>query len=118
MKCMSKPRKHIGYHGEQVALDRYTQKGYTLQARNFTIRGGEIDLIFTHETVRIFVEVKVVNGLEEVDNILTYHKRRALYRSIQTYRYQHQVWNNWRLDLVLVQGNKVAHIFPHVALWE
>ncbi|MGI5874869.1 MAG: YraN family protein [Bacillota bacterium] len=51
-------RKETGYFGEKVAAKALTDRGYTLLRRNFTIRGGEIDLILEREGEIVFVEVK------------------------------------------------------------
>lgn len=37
--------KEKGKIGEQLARERYLARGYQLRAKNFTIRGGEIDLV-------------------------------------------------------------------------
>lgn len=53
-----KNRKKTGYYGEAIACKVLEKRGYRLVEKNFTIRGGEIDLIIKKEQELIFVEVK------------------------------------------------------------
>lgn len=50
--------KEIGYWGEKQALDYLLSKGMSLIKKNYSVRGGEIDLIMTEGTCTVFVEVK------------------------------------------------------------
>lgn len=54
----SKNRKETGYYGEAIACKILEKRGYRLVEKNFTIRGGEIDLIMEKGDELIFVEVK------------------------------------------------------------
>lgn len=51
-------RKETGYYGEEIARKVLEKRGYHLLAKNYTIRGGEIDLIMTKDNELVFVEVK------------------------------------------------------------
>ncbi len=53
-----KTRKETGYYGEKIACKVMEKRGYSLVERNFTIRGGEIDLIMERGRELVFVEVK------------------------------------------------------------
>ena len=55
---MTRERKIIGAYGEDVARKALEKRGYTLLARNYCIRGGEIDLIMEKGNEIVFVEVK------------------------------------------------------------
>lgn len=55
---MRTPAQKKGDIGEDAALKRYTENGYTLVARNYRRRCGEIDLIVKNEEYIVFVEVK------------------------------------------------------------
>jgi len=48
----------IGAQGEDAALHYLQQQGYQLVARNFKVKGGEIDLIMYDKKTLVFVEVK------------------------------------------------------------
>lgn len=48
----------VGRSGEDLAKDYLIKKGYTFIQANFHTKYGEIDLIFEHDGVLVFVEVK------------------------------------------------------------
>ncbi|MBQ7355610.1 MAG: YraN family protein [Clostridia bacterium] len=51
-------RRSIGRFCESAVADYLTALGYTIAARGFTVKGGEIDLIAEDDTTLLFVEVK------------------------------------------------------------
>jgi putative endonuclease len=56
-----RPRDHrraLGRYGEKLALDHLGARGFTVLARNYRTRRGEIDLIAFDGRTLIFVEVK------------------------------------------------------------
>jgi len=56
-----RPRDHrraLGRYGERIALEHLRARGFTLLARNYRTRRGEIDLIAFDGHMLIFVEVK------------------------------------------------------------
>jgi putative endonuclease len=56
-----RPRDHrraLGRYGEKLALDHLGARGFTVLARNYRTRSGEIDLIAFDGRTLIFVEVK------------------------------------------------------------
>jgi len=48
----------VGEAGEEQALRYLEQQGYKLLARNFRVKGGEIDLVMRDKKTLVFVEVK------------------------------------------------------------
>ncbi|MDD4600441.1 hypothetical protein SDC9_05961 [bioreactor metagenome] len=48
----------VGNIGEQAAADLFQQAGYTILAKKFRSRTGEIDIIAKHRGTIVFVEVK------------------------------------------------------------
>lgn len=50
--------KETGKHGERAAEGYLKKKGMSLLERNFSVRGGEIDLIMLDGECTVFVEVK------------------------------------------------------------
>lgn len=59
-------RRAIGRFCESAVARYLTDNGYTVTARNFTVKGGEIDLVAENDEVLLFVEVK---GRSEGDQI-------------------------------------------------
>ena len=107
--------KSKGYNWEQIALERYLQRGYTLLDQNFTIPWWEIDLIFTKWESIIFVEVKVVDGISERDNYLSPKKIQSLERSIENYCYIKGIEKEIRLDVAFIQNNTVVEVYENIS---
>jgi len=56
---MSKDQTNItGRKGEDAACAFLEAKGYTILARNYTVRYGELDIIAQKEEIVVFAEVK------------------------------------------------------------
>ena len=59
--------KITGNAGEEKASQYLIQKGYSIIARNFRTKGGEVDIIAVKDNVVVFVEVKSLpNGTPEL----------------------------------------------------
>ena len=56
--------KEIGYLGEDIAAEHLKKLGYEILERNFTVRGGEIDIIAMDGETLVFVEVKTRHGTD------------------------------------------------------
>ena len=52
-------KRRTGDIGEALAATFLEQNGYIVLSRNFTVRGGEIDIIAQTERYLVFVEVKL-----------------------------------------------------------
>ncbi|MGN0690377.1 MAG: YraN family protein, partial [Oscillospiraceae bacterium] len=50
--------KEIGYAGEKLVAEFLESRGCEILCRNFTIRGGEIDIVAKDGEYLVFVEVK------------------------------------------------------------
>lgn len=55
---MTLATKQFGYKGENIAKKYLEKLGYKILEQNFTIRGGEIDIIALDQNILVFVEVK------------------------------------------------------------
>lgn len=60
---MGTGRKRLGAVGEQLAAIVYEQEGFTVLARNWRCRQGELDLIVGRGDLVVFVEVKSRSSL-------------------------------------------------------
>lgn len=107
--------KTKGKLGEQLAQERYLARGYQLKAKNFTIRGGEIDLIMQKADELVFVEVKVVDGIQDWTSYLSARKFQALERSIEAYCFREGWEESVRLDVVFIAGGKVIEVYENVS---
>ncbi len=55
---MADARRGVGVAGEDATAGWYTANGYTIVARNWRVREGEIDLVARRGSVVVFCEVK------------------------------------------------------------
>ena len=82
-------RKDIGYYGERVAAKALLKRGYRLLEHNYTIRGGELDLILEKGDEIVFVEVKTRRNTRFGSALesITPQKQRRLKRSERDIRF-------------------------------
>lgn len=107
--------KNKGYSWERVALSWYQQRGYRVLETNFTIRGGEIDLIVENDEEVVFVEVKVVDGIDDRDSYLSPRKIQALERSIEDFCFRKMIDKPIRLDAAFVQKGAVIEVYENIS---
>lgn len=55
---MSTDRRALGDRAEALAAERYAAAGYTIEARNWSCRGGELDIVAARGPLVVFVEVR------------------------------------------------------------
>jgi putative endonuclease len=70
---------------ERAAIILLRLKFYSILARRYRIRGGEIDIIARRGDTIAFVEVKARPSLDEARNALTPVKRRRLSRAARVW---------------------------------
>lgn len=105
-------KKELGYFGEKVVAYYLQKKGYKILRRNYTVKGGEIDIIAEKDGMIAFVEVKtrspdpLVNGLEAV----TKAKQRRIIRTSEQYSYRnpHDLQPRFDIAWVTVRDRKVV----------
>lgn len=97
-----------GAWGEQAAAAFLMQKGYTILARNYRIREGEIDLVAASAQYLVFVEVKTRKSRrfcaarEAVDE----RKQRRLILTAEHWMQEHPTALQPRMDVVEVYGSE------------
>lgn len=100
-----------GQWAENLA-ERYLElQGLTLLERNFSCKGGEIDLIMEHGEVLVFVEVryrKENNPLETINR----QKERRIILCAEKYllNYPPALYPPCRFDVVIIQAQPIEKI--------
>lgn len=104
--------------GESLAHDHYIRQWCLCLSQNYTIRGGEIDLIMQKGDHLFFVEVKVVDAMDDYFDYITPAKKRHLQRSIKKYLHQHPIFAgcSYQVDVVFVKYNEIELICENVFL--
>lgn len=104
--------RHKGHAIEQLAEQWLCQQGLTLVERNFTLRGGEIDLIMWQDDVLVFVEVRYRqdSGHGSGAESITRAKQNKIRRTAEYYLQQH--FGNrppfCRIDVLSGSGDPIA----------
>lgn len=99
--------RDIGNIGE-VAICRYlTKLNFEVVYTNYTIRGGEVDIIACDDTYILFVEVKTrgLNCIDDGWNAITMSKKRCILKTASNFCSKYQVRLQPRFDVALVTLN-------------
>lgn len=114
--------RSIGDIGENAVCDFLVRHGYDVIARNYTVRGGEIDIIASKNDTIAFVEVKTrkVGALEEGEQAITEYKKRHIIKTAEIYYSTLDKPCSCRFDVAVVQiqNNKVVHLRYYVAAFD
>lgn len=99
--------KMLGYNGETLAARFLQNKGYEILKNNFTVRGGEIDLVTRNGNVLVFVEVKTRTGSSfgHGDESMHRLKRMRMHRAVEQYldRIEKNGDRDYRIDLIEIE---------------
>ena len=108
----------LGQAGEKAAGDMLTGRGYRVVARNYRVRGGELDLVCLDGDTVVFVEVKTrgPGSLGRPDQAVTPVKRGRLVRAAAAFLSERDWWERpCRFDVVAVlvrEGKTTATHIP------
>ena len=94
----------IGNRGEQIAAEYLQKRGYTIIARNWRVKTGEIDIIGRHNGALVFVEVKLRGDVRygQPEETVTFAKQQKLIRTAELYCQQNRVTSPWRIDVIAI----------------
>lgn len=111
---MEQNKRQVGQEWEDLVLEYYEENWYEILDTNYTIRWWEIDIIAQKDWEIVFIEVKVVDWMDDVMWYITPKKLMALDRTIQDYIYKK--WLNFgiRIDVVFVKDNKILEVYENV----
>ncbi|MBI4994570.1 YraN family protein [Candidatus Peregrinibacteria bacterium] len=101
--------KSKGYCGESLAEKYLINKGYKILDKNFTVRGGEIDIIAHKNGIFVFAEVKTrtQNSFGEGNESVDSRKKKRILRAAQRYL-DSKIKNpdpDFRLDIIEIELN-------------
>ncbi|NWG29913.1 MAG: YraN family protein [Rhodocyclaceae bacterium] len=104
-------RKAIGDEAEEVAARHLAAHGLRVVARNFRVKGGELDLVCTDGKTTVFVEVRRRAGADfgGAAYSITPTKQRRLILAARHWLAQ-QGEGACRFDCVLIDGGKLEWI--------
>ncbi|MEP0203438.1 MAG: YraN family protein [Halioglobus sp.] len=89
---------------EQRAADWLMSEGWTIVARNYQTRLGEIDIIALEQNTLVFIEVRARKNPQfaSASGSVDWRKQRKVSRSAQLFLNQQPKWSNWacRFDVI------------------
>ena len=101
----SNQRAIIGNAGENATVDWLKNEGFSIVARNYQWRGGEIDIIASKDNIVVFVEVKTrTRSHFALSDVITPSKQKTICSTALRFLYQHGYRDDtvYRFDVALV----------------
>ena len=103
----------LGEIGEALAEELLRRDGADVLARNYSVDGGEADLIVLHEGDLVAVEVKARNirDAEAPEEAIRWWKLRRIILALTTYASEFDMLDmHWRVDLVAIENDDAGNI--------
>lgn len=111
-------RRKAGNIGEDAVCGFLARHGYEIIKRNFTVRGGEIDIIAEKADIIAFVEVKTrtIGSMTSAEEAADLRKQRLIIRTAQAYLQNVAQPLQYRFDVATVEteGGKVKKLRYYV----
>ncbi len=111
----------LGAWGEQRAAAYLKRKWYRLVAKNFRVRGGEIDLIAENRKYLVFVEVKTRQNADfaEAREFVDFHKQERIRMTASLWLANYETNKQPRFDIVEVYAPEGINTRkPLIRHWE
>lgn len=101
---MITPRRVFGNEGEDAVVQWLIERDFSILARNYQTRLGEVDIIATKGEVVAFVEVKTRKSANfPVLNTITYTKQKRIFRAASSFILKNRIQNKvLRFDVAVV----------------
>jgi putative endonuclease len=100
-------RAELGRRGEEAAAEWYVHAGFTVVARNWRVREGELDLVCTRGSTVVFVEVKTRSSVRfgtGAEAVTPVKQRRIRTLALLWLRHTGQRFEHLRFDVVDVDA--------------
>ncbi len=106
--ALKTPRQLAGSAAEQMALEHLQRHKLSLVARNFNVRGGELDLVMLDKNTLVFVEVRqrAAHALVSATESVNISKQRRLIHAAQCFLAKHpeHASRPCRFDVIGIQN--------------
>lgn len=109
---MSNTTRQTGRQGENAACDKLIRDGYTVIRKNYTVPGGEIDIIAEDDKYIVFVEVKYRTESPHLQKYgrpakaITKSKKQHVLHAAKTYLSAFPTHKKPRIDVMEIIGHK------------
>lgn len=117
-----KSKRDIGYAGETAVCKFLRKNGYEILKRNYTVRGGEIDIIAKKNDCVAFVEVKTrkLDAFQSGEEAVTKSKQKRIIKTAKRYFSLLDEPCNGRFDVAVVEmsGEEIKKIKYYVSAFD
>lgn len=117
-----KTKRDIGNAGETTVCKFLQKNGYEILKRNYTIRGGEIDIIAKKNDCIAFVEVKTrkFGALQTGEEAINKSKQKCIIKTAQRYFNLLSEPCSGRFDVAVVEtsGEEIRKIKYYVSAFD
>lgn len=107
---MKPSRAGTGQAGEEAAAASLEADGYSILARNFRWRGGEVDIVAEKGELLVFAEVKTWSrlGPDALADSIGPAKRRRIIETSKIFLARHREYNSRRVryDVIFVRDGR------------
>lgn len=110
---MNHYKKDKGDEGEAIVAEYYQNNWHTLLKTKYTIQWWELDLIFENNKLLTFVEVKVVDSIDDLQDYVTQKKLWHIKHTIEYYLAAHPTSKEYVLDIVFVKDNSIFEVYAN-----
>jgi putative endonuclease len=102
-----------GATAEDLAAEHLATRGFRILERNFTVKGGEIDLVCDDAGTLVFVEVRSRKGSRygAPAETISATKRRRIILAARLYLLMRNIEDRaCRFDVIAVEGGEITHL--------
>lgn len=101
-------RRGFGRHGEELAAQYLSGKGYEIVARNWRCEAGELDLVASDADCLAFVEVRARRGqgMGSPEESITQAKQARLASLADAYVQTHDWSGDYRIDVIAIEYDR------------
>lgn len=104
---MSMQRKQFGSSGESLVCSALRKQGFVILARNYTVRGGELDIVARKKNQIVFVEVKTrAKKFFDLSSVITRAKQGKIIHAAEQFLLEHKLEQVFcSFDVALLEPN-------------
>ncbi len=117
-----KSKRDIGYAGEAAVCKFLRKNGYEILKKNYTVRGGEIDIIAKKNDCVAFVEVKTrkLDAFQSGEEAVTKSKQKRIIKTAKRYFSLLDEPCSGRFDVAVVEmsGEEIKKIKYYVSAFD
>jgi putative endonuclease len=109
-------QKKLGNQGEELIASWLKKQNFSILARNYRTKWGEIDLVVAQGEVIAFVEVKTrKTQYFPLSLVVTTSKQRKIIKTAKHFISQYQITNKvLRFDVATITFNNYAHEIDYI----